>query len=173
MFSNHLIRPALALALGAVVAALAGPTLAFGGAGSNTTLLDHWNNYATSRPFDGRSADTLEAMSAAQTPTIADGRSADTLDAVYAAQTATIADGRSADTLDAVYDARSEPVILDGRSPDTREAAEFPRPVTFVAPGGFDWLEPGIVAGFATGLALVAGALLMWIRRHDRRIQAT
>ena len=161
MFSIHLIRPAQALLLGAILAILAVPATALGGNGTPAGL-DVIERYAAVHPYgsgvgdQGPVPDWFERTAAAQNPF------------------ATL-DGRSADTLDAVYAAQNEVQVVDGRSADTRDAAETPRPVTLVQPGGFDWSDAGIGAGFATGLlTLFAGSLLVWLRRHERqRIQAT
>ncbi len=157
------------LLLAAATALLALPTAAFAG-----TAPPHVNW----QPGGPQPLDWFERYAASHSSGVLDGRSADTLDAVLGAQQAlqVPSDGRSADTLDAVQEAQQASLApLDGRSADTLDAASAPRPVVLAQPGGFDWGDAGIGAGFAGGLgiAFAAGAALL-LRRHARqRVQTT
>jgi hypothetical protein len=162
MFSIHLIRTTRALTLGAVIAALVVPATALGSSSGASAALDVFERYAAVHPYgsgigdQGPAPDWFERSAAAQTMVTIDGRSADTLDAVGNARQASLAP-------------------IDGRSPDTLEAASAPRPVVVAQPGGFDWADAGIGAGFTGGLlVLLAGVGTAWVRHQTRqRIQTT
>jgi hypothetical protein len=103
-----------------------------------------------------------------QSSVISDGRSPDTLNAVSAAQAASL-DLRSPDTLDAVYAVSQGPVVADGRSPDTRDAAYVARQPSGVAgQPGFVWGDAAIGFAVAVGLALLGMAMYLAFRRHQK-----
>ena len=186
----NLFRLTQALVLAAIVAALAAPSIALANSYPGKPAPDWFERYAAAHPYGAGVLDSTEAPDvferyAAAHPygkgvvdttqaqaVLTDGRSPDTLDAAAASQLQ-VADGRSPDTLDAA--STSQLQVADGRSADTLDAALSPQPVTFVQLGGFDWADAGIGAGLATALlSLLAGSMLVWLRRHPRhRIQAT
>ena len=103
-----------------------------------------------------------------QSSVISDGRSPDTLNAVSAAQAASL-DLRSPDTLDAVYAVSQGPVVADGRSPDTRDAAYVARQPSGVAgQPGFVWGDAAIGFAVAAGLGLLGMAMYLAFRRHQK-----
>jgi hypothetical protein len=103
-----------------------------------------------------------------QSSVIFDGRSPDTLNAVSAAQAASL-DLRSPDTLDAVYAVSQGPVVADGRSPDTRDAAYVARQPSGVAgQPGFVWGDAAIGFAVAAGLGLLGMAMYLAFRRHQK-----
>jgi hypothetical protein len=103
-----------------------------------------------------------------QSSVISDGRSPDTLNAVSAAQAASL-DLRSPDTLDAVYAVSQSPVVADGRSPDTRDAAYVARQPSGVAgQPGFVWGDAAIGFAVAVGLGLLGMTMYLAFRRHQK-----
>jgi hypothetical protein len=151
----------------------------------STTVPDVLERYANTHPYgtsaaqviDGRSADTLDAaVNAQQSTTVPDVLERYANTHPYGTGAVQVIDGRSADTLDAATNAQQASLVpSDGRSPDTLDAASSPRPVVIAQPGGFDWSDAGIGAGFAGGVfALLLTLGLLMLRRHPRQpIQTT
>ena len=166
MTPNHPIRLTRALVFAATVAALAVPAGALAGSNSGYGPHDGWYTYATSVTKSDRKAASDSSRYGPR-----DGWYTYAASLTNSANAVTV-DGRSPDTVDAAAAAQLQ--VADGRSPDTLDAALSPQPVTFVQSGGFDWADAGIGAGLATALSsLLAGSVLVWIRRHPRhRIHA-
>ena len=139
----------VALALGALLAPVAGATIK-----------------------DGRSPDTKDAAYLAHL----DGRSPDTIDAAAQAHATppVVVDGRSPDTRDAATQAHATPTfVADGRSPDTRDAAITAHTtsapsIVVVGSGGFDWTDAGIGAAGGFAIALLLGGMFLLLHRGSR-----
>ena len=134
------------LALAAVVVILAGPATALGNSSPTKAPADWFERYAAAHPFGHGTPD--------------EGNVPDWLERFAAAHPYGAGAGFVAST------------VVDGRSPDTRDAAAVLTPAVLVQPGGFDWGDAGIGAGFGSGLLLAASALL-WMRRHLQRWMQT
>jgi hypothetical protein len=143
------IRFAHGLALAAVVAILAAPATALGKSSPTKAPADWFERYAAAHPFGHG--------------TTAQGNVPDWLERFAAAHPYGAGTGLVAST------------VVDGRSPDTRDAAAAPTALVAVPPGGFDWGDAGIGAGFGSAFAgLLAVTALLWMRRHVRhRVQTS
>ena len=136
--------------------------------------IDHMFTRTTRVLACGLAACAITASTAVAVPADDDGGAAATLEPRT--------DFRSPDTRDAaegyapklVAPAQDAPPRTDFRSPDTRDAAEGYAPAVAVEraseAGGFDWGTAGITLAGATGLLLVALAMLSAVRLGRGRV---
>jgi hypothetical protein len=147
MISTHFTRLAQALVLAAFLAALTAPG-AFAGSSSDTPIPDVIDRWVAAHATDARSErpipDVIERWVAAHP----------------------VVDARSPDTR--LAPGNTQVQVVDRRSPDTL-ARLSRRPVVLAASDDFEWGNVGVAVGLASViLALLAGSMLLWSRRHAR-----
>jgi hypothetical protein len=142
MTSTH-SRIVQALAFTAVLASLAVPATAFGGTGAAPS--DWFERYANAHPYGHGDS----------SPRARDLRSPDTLDAAAASNGSAGSAARN--------DRAHFPF---GGTSDEAQAAQ---PIDLTTARGFDWSDAGMGAGFATGLLVALGSMIVVLHRRSTR----